>query len=980
MIYQEFLAEIDDVYEIIMKRFYHIESCYLAKGYVNHKITFEDVDLDDLLESKLVPLFMPIFDRYPHPHNKVKQMRTILVATLCEIAKRGLSQGGILKTLETYIGCNFDRNKYYRIIPEVLREENIEVILKSGKKYENAIICEAGIPRNMHGIVMTFFLIYWKWFENVGESVRQNELKAFLLKGHFSDEYILDSEDYDKLRRCSQAIEMNNASVKALKICIRLEDVFSELEKNEDIVTDSKFNEVCERISKTLGYNILTIVNGRDLKRAVLAYTKKVTFSKFDRIIDNLASNELIHTPTGKDVFRRQLSKDDLMCGFYKVRNIEYEVTYPLPLGVIDLLNLEQNKIHYMNGYSVYVSKSPFLVEIDGWNQTVRRLCYKDKYMHVYAGKIRAAAVAYIDDSPVNPIEDAKLIVGIKRHWDYDRNCNTLGINIYNLSVYKPELRMKNLELKVDNHIVRKRINSHGFVRLLDQWFEIKGREKSVLIQVSVDGEQLIEKEFYLPENILIGKYTGIKIDKILELENWYSGGDVVYFTKEKVVSTANIWLNCVGCFGDYKVYEGVIDLKQKSFGINDNKYEIKRTPDPFLTLSCDYEYINEKYIVKKFEDAQVQLNKGTQDSKGLLLKMVHVDDNFTRTIGVDEGDMINILDSFCDQDNHTGKWEIMLVKEQKIVSRVEFIVLPKVSIKSKKSIVKRGDVCEFIISSNALCFEYDGELFKEKSFYIDTSRLIGDLQSFSEGIQKQVYFDSCEVYYPLIFPINIWDAYIEQKGERKTTNTINLEDLDKTNIILESNSKNQLGICINDEEHFLYADIGKNVLNIKKMLSSFKQRNIIKIMDYVGGEKNIDVLYFPTIKLLPGYERKQDEISFGIKYIGPVGMKVGVEVFEDYRRLHRTEIVTDDNASIYRVKIKDPQNKEHHFTVEVDFNGRGKRNIGNVHVEKIIIQQRFNLSNYVNLFNALEFENETNKLTTNLYEVLELGGKIDEV
>lgn len=970
--------EIEELYAIIIDRFKKVESYYLSKGYMNQKVSFEDVDLEDLLEARLAPLFVSVLRAYPYPCTLKKQMSMIFVATLCEIAKRGLSQGGILKTLEEYIGFELDRNRYYRIIPEILREAKIEVVLETGKKYENAIICEAGIPRNLHSVVMKFFSIYWKWFKHVDQPVRHRELKEFLLSGNFTDEYIVDQSDFKTLKRVFEIIDSNNLSLKAIKSCIKLEEVFVQLDEYEKIITKDNVNEVCEFISTKLGYNILTIVNEQNLKSEVISYANKVSFDQFRTILNNVPSNEKIIIPTGKSVIKNQLSIDNLMCGHYKVREVRYEVTYPIPLGVTDLLCLEENKIYNVNGVTIYVSSYPFVVEIDERKQkTTRELCYKDRYLYVFAGKIGAAAIAYIDGIPINPLDDTRMIVGIRKKWDYDNQCNVLGISVSNFALYNTDYKMQTLSLRVNNAEKKKRINSHGYLQMQEQWFDITGTEESITVQASVGDMVLKSKEVSLPETVMFGKFTGMRVDKYIDLKKWYGDGSVVYFARSNVLSLKSVKLKKITNFGTYNVYEGIIDLSQDAFWINEQKYEIKHSIEPYLKLECEYEYISEKYIVKSFDDILIQINRGSAKEARFIIKAIHNDESNSISLNVGNVRTVRLPDIIKCREETSGKWELMLLSEQYTVDRLEFIIIPELKIVSEKSIVKKGETASFNVVADSNCFRLNERMIDTKHFSFESSYLIGLAGNNENVIQESIYIDSCDIYYPIEFPLNVWEAYIEINGKKVEQDSIDYNEIAESKLVIETNIKAILQVKASKENQVISVSQGRNLYDIKDFFNSFTQINELRIRDYNDAETVFKVIYSPKANLLNGYERALGAISFNVKYSGPIGVKMGIEIFEDYLRTKRIEISTDDNDGIYRIKIPDEKNISRDLSIEIDFNGRNKRSIGELHIKKIEPMQNIQLEKYKFIWDLIDAKPEPISLTTNLYDLLGIGREL---
>ncbi|MDD4781903.1 MAG: hypothetical protein PHT02_15045, partial [Tissierellia bacterium] len=103
---EAFADEIISIYQFIQneKEIKRIE--FIGEGLIkNSRISYEYINLDSIFQ-KLINVLPYVLDFYNNRRLKHirKEMYCVFIATLCEISKRGFSQGGILKQIDEYIG------------------------------------------------------------------------------------------------------------------------------------------------------------------------------------------------------------------------------------------------------------------------------------------------------------------------------------------------------------------------------------------------------------------------------------------------------------------------------------------------------------------------------------------------------------------------------------------------------------------------------------------------------------------------------------------------------------------------------------------------------------------------------------------------------------------------------------------------------------------------------------------------------------
>src|SRR5665647_1208593 len=100
-----YLDKIEKIYKIILERENEQREINSQKGYFQYVFAYEDIDLDDIFRTELIEIFPYILEYYNKGFAQKVSVKTykVFLAVLCETAKNGFTQGGILKTIEEYI-------------------------------------------------------------------------------------------------------------------------------------------------------------------------------------------------------------------------------------------------------------------------------------------------------------------------------------------------------------------------------------------------------------------------------------------------------------------------------------------------------------------------------------------------------------------------------------------------------------------------------------------------------------------------------------------------------------------------------------------------------------------------------------------------------------------------------------------------------------------------------------------------------------
>ena len=320
----------------------------------------EDLDFSNLY-IELKSLLIPVLENYKYlfKTSYASKIKKVYYVALCEMIKQDFYRG-MLITFRNVTGTNISNmNHYYDLLSIVSRSQGLQIEQKAGRRmFERAYILETGIPRNMSKNVMKMFLIYWRYFREEEKLKRLELFRSYLQGQEYEDEYILDPKDAELFEKYRE--ELCEYSDKVYLVFNKLDDIFSLLDSYNDLDIDVTNSSYIEQINAKLGYDMRTVLRDSDISKIYDAYMRKLTISKFKKILRNLPRKETIITPKGFTSNSEKIEKN-IVCGIYGIRGNKYEVVIDPTIGLEDMIAFSCETVHSLGkDYYCYLSRDYF--------------------------------------------------------------------------------------------------------------------------------------------------------------------------------------------------------------------------------------------------------------------------------------------------------------------------------------------------------------------------------------------------------------------------------------------------------------------------------------------------------------------------------------------------------------------------------------------------------------------------------------------
>lgn len=975
MNFKQFVEEIRRLDAIITSRIEIKKLEFNEEGYKNvKKIQYEHIDLDDIFND-LINIIAPSIDYFNVLKNNPvsKQLYRVFIAALCQISKNGFSQGGILKQIDEYIGFEFNRNRYYRLIKSALKSEKIKVLSQEGHKYEATIVYESGIPKKFHKDIFKFFKLYWKWMKGIETEERRDFLRAFVEFKEISDVYVYDKNDYNKMKYYRD--QMNYFQEKVIKTCIRLDKIYSEIDKIDYDINEANINDICINISEKLGYNINLVISAEDISKDIIESSHIVGFVKFKKILENLLPNEEITLPTGQKINKDKYYVDNFICGIHIVKNIKYEVIYPFGLSCNDYLQLPRDKVIKRNDYYIYTSNNYFEVEVDGYPVNVRELIWNNTDIYIYVGKVPKASCAYIDGFLVNGTEDIKIEAFIRKYWDRNEKKNKLILCLSDIKIFNPKYSMKTLELQtnVSSKKIIRSINQKGHRRIREEDVVIETLDvSSIIIRAYINDEIIATKEISVNDEYIYSLQTGTRINDRIDRNEVQYDTRIVIFSKKEIYKT-NVELTQHDRFLNMFVYIGKIDLNNEEILINDRVIEVFISYNPTIKLNASSTYVENQLVVQaqneiRFkcincsdENMFIKIVHGAQRCKGKSLNEIEDISNFSlRDLGIELND-------------YYGKWSLLLFKEQEIIYNLSFIVPASIDYRFNKKYYLENEEVTITVSSAYDCFLYDGEFTNRMVLDIGKANLsFNDNVIVADNMEVEVLDYICNVPYRLTVKPEIWGVRrLKDKSLQVFDNKVELDYIDdKASLALCSTCSLNLTLIIQDTETEYTIEKGINNILWHQLINDWKIINYLDIRDHYDHNLRVRVNYNPSLKFAK-YSYGHFDLSLVYSYTGPIGVDLDFNIFVNgVSRSKFSEKTTYSNYEFYNVIEERNYNVGDILSVEARINKEDAFELVDIEIKETNLREFLNLNDYLNTLKLLNLHYKKEDFNINLNTV----------
>ena len=894
MTYLELLQSIDLAYSIISDRLEKAKNSFQQLDHIIDRVHYEDVSLDDILDATLLPLLPDLIDRYASIplQYRIKAYR-VYVASLCELVKNGLVNGGILKTMDARMGVVFDRNHHYDLLQKALKYEGIQVFENKHRKYEETIINEAGIPRNYHTVCLEIFTLYWKWLRNFDFAER----KAFLID-YFDDRvlnkiYIVDRNDSVRFAWLKE--ETKSFSQKVIKTCIKLDAVFSAIDNYSNTIAEENINVAAVEISSIVGFNIFSIVRSSQIRDYILNYAKQVSFLRFERILSSMPGSEEIELPNGTKKRISDYHRSNFIGGRHLIRNNAYEVSFPISLSIEELFALPVQNIRMIGNAVLYTSNEPIIAEIDGVEKPFRTFVnLKHNYRYIFYERIAAGSFAYIDGTPVNIFNPFSRKSYIGKYWDQESHKYKLGLYIASIRFADEKETMRPVAIVCNGKTyISNSTNHNGSFRIQDKLCILENDAFLQNLQLSFQvDDKIIDAWEIVPEDMYFwNMQTGVRIYDKIDLSTWFGPPLGLVFSK-KPLRNCSVEYSFQYLSNGYYVYILNLDFSQSNCSINDRVFMIEKLETPYLTLKCKMDVISGEYCIEERDPISIDVLNYTIDINDCYLLIEHdmsvASYNLKNLSSEDYHDVSRLIENSVSTGGvdlgKAGKWKLTLIQNGKRINELNVVVVPYLIISSIKPYYSEGENVMVSIATRSACFEEDGEYSRSKEQTIGQASITMDGNHVGAGlIEFDCYIDKCGITKQLKFTPRVWG--LRKKGmendawERISTERIEHNVLSQFNVFVCSTVEFVLAIIANSKNQNRHIQPGYNRINLREIIETWHQRTEVFFEDENKKRKGICIYYYPRITVINA-TRKKDGLMLTVCYQGPVSSTLSVRIY----------------------------------------------------------------------------------------------------
>lgn len=886
---QELENRLDEAFNIIEERIAMQQQIYDEKGITYSRISFEDISLDDILESHLLPLLQDLINQYPLlPIQDRYKCYRVYIGSLCEIVKNGLVNRGILKTMDARIGI-FDRNRHYSLLKDALRFEGIEVIDKP-RHFEETIINEAGIPRGYHSKCIEFFKIYWKWLHNYDAAERESYLRGFLNKTPTDRIYIIDGNDYRRMIILRE--EISSFSEKVIKTCLKLDMVFTAIDSYPEVITYENVEAVAADISSKIGFDIFSVVRSDAVRQYILEYAKQVSFTKFVRIKQGLPDGETILLPTGKKLRNCDYKFNRILGGRHYIRGNAYEVSFPNSFSVEDYFSLDLQKPLIYGNSVIYVSDEPICAEIDGYEKTARTFINRNKETrYVFYERISPASFVYLDGIPLQQIEPFSKKTYICKYWDAEIGHYRLALCIDMLKYANTSDSMRSVSFRCNGtEMIRGQTNRYGSYRISDRLFTLDEMilSPSIVQEFFVNEKRISKWTNEVSDLYLLAKQTGTRIYDEINLAKWFGPPIILLFSKEMIRDTSFPVQHLYDEQG-YHVYEGIFDRSADRVIIQGQSIPIRRPTQSFIELQTPYSVYTEKMCVNDQDRLSLRIHNFDYNDTSQILLIEHDNERHSyNLLQLSERDLENVCSllpgSGEGTTNHIGQWTFILYKNNRRVDELSVEILPKINIISQKAYYSEGEEVEIELLSSAKCFEQEGEYVNRKQLSIGKAAIgMKGNYVYTIPLQFDCLIDKCDVIQQMEFSPPLWGIKMMDMRTKtwlqNTLSSISYEELKFYGIFICSTIDTDLKITSGDYKARRLVHSGYNKIDVKQLLWDFGSQTKVVIRDNYESVQTFQILCPPCISA-SRFEVLESSVVATINYFGPSNTSLVIRVY----------------------------------------------------------------------------------------------------
>ncbi|NSW90470.1 MAG: hypothetical protein HPY74_07305 [Firmicutes bacterium] len=1027
--WKEVIQEIEELYEIIKKQEEKVRRILYIKNIIRkpeERISFEYVDLSAIYKRLIeiirdieyyYNLIYRLSSSYKSKPSLNEKMYKVYLAGICEIIKQDYSNGTV-KTYTRVTGIT-TTTKYYEILKNSFISERILPKdweeRKYTNRYQDVVIQESGIPTNLVNNIVKFFKIYWKYYKNKAREEKEEFFFLLNCKDSVFSNYIYQAKELELMKNLYN--EIKDYPTKVKRVLRQLEEIYFLI---EDSMPDGEINDIehfCDKASKTLGYDILSVV---PRKQALLdlysTMINKVSINKFRNILKNKPENIDVILPNGVRRNVREYSK--IIIGKHKLLGIDYSVVPDTSLELDDIIELPIKKVTLIGDDRViYLSRQYFKVKIGQQTIEPHKIMHKEFIGYVWYGSIPKGIKIEVDGIQITPKQETYWNLTINYSWNFEKKCYILNAYIPVLRIFNEKYKNKKIRIKCEQSegedLIRY-IDRNGYIGVESMTFPISNvSNNTIAVKILLDENILLdEKTIQLQEAYLFDRYTK---DCFIPGRNIRTSGNLLLFVREDNIEIPN-----KDSFPQYEEY--------KYLNYNVYKFKIVNNTLDFIIVAGEYQwYFNESIelylkrffnnksditeienyqdnIIYSISDINLEVSTNITDKKELLnITVVIEKENRIKEYALDKITYVShgcyiinpeiIMNNFKSIiTSYVGEWIISVYFKGCKYHSVRYNLIPFISIKPLKSSYRENEFVDVIAFSDIPCFYSDDgqDVQYQKRITFGKAKL-----NFIEGKPKSetlvtyVSLAGLNVEKRLEFTPKLWAAKIFNVQDRSILNSNRVDikraaDLDILKILVVDDMFYDITINVNGYSEKLNFYNGYIMVSLIKYINIFHQKNKIELVR----DKEVirfDVIWSPVIKF-EKLDCFQSNIRVKYLYEGPKSFNFNIIVSNEFGEIVHSSIFTTvstrqevfvdidttqffETSSLY-IKIVDDNYEMYVGEVKVDIPQIQHINISkhrNFTIKEIISNKENILKEFER---KREFEYNANNLKQDVYKV----------
>lgn len=927
----ELISKANQLYEIINERKEEKKSQLISQGLfsgTNSRVSYEFIEMDDL-EDELIQVFANYYcmNNYGYSLQDERVLLKVGLAGMCQLIKSPHYMRSYRNTYRDLTGLEPD-NKFYSILEEAFSVEGIlppdwELLKGTSFRYKDVLVNEAGIPENLISDLITFFLLYWKYFRSrtVQEVLNEFENKRI------SDNFKFENKDFNEIKIAYKSIK--EYPRKVVRVITQLSEVCELLQNGEYNEEEINNVEVVETINHILSFDMFRILPRKDsLKTLYSKILNQVTPDKFRKILSSKPTQLLVKTPEGEYI--KNYNYDEIQLGEHSIANITYNVVLDRNLSANELINWPYEKLVKFEETFGYRSITYFRVTYGMYRGGKIYPLYHNGIFQGYFwyGAIPKGLPVKIGDEQIQPSEPIYYNAHFKYYWDENMQTYQFKVSMTDIRLYIPQYKNRQLTLKGNFSNTSKDflLDSIGTREIEKFDFNIdcglyeENRTFTIYLKESCEHVKI--------KDLDVGKFNPIycfsKANKSLvsPREHLYGNSDFLVFISpgchEEIIidsNVATIKQYPTNIFRAYRItWE---DSRQPlSFCIGEYKWTFKESVIFYLRdieTIVDEEELEENLLKEytSFEQVNYELvtNLPETELRDTYLVISYGEGKYREVklaSVIEKKEMRYLIYGAAIKRNiglqahYIGRIILSFSYKQKRIYEQHLIIFPSIMVEEIRNLYIEGEGVEVKLTSDIECFYHEGDYRRTIVKRLGTAKISSDddILKADEFISEELLPDLDRFYSFKYTPSVLAYRFVNCiSSERKfiSTNTISYNDLEHytLEILGRNNGKVKLFFNSNIQELLLdpYGIIQFNLKSLKDLITRRNSRLEIKQLDR---DVFIQVKWEPKVYGITQLNTDiTNEAGFEIDYEGPSDTSLLINLVDNYGDILHSEKLT---------------------------------------------------------------------------------------